>query len=309
MTVNAEDVGAHVECPMCKTVFEGKAGTGSTIVTPISTPADAPTSTDVDIAPCPKCKAELTVSESDIGNDVECPHCQTVYKAERPQARAGTQLAKTIRRPQAPPPAPTSSSNDDPDKKKPYEFKPKKGKKDKDSPFLEDDEDEDDGPSKRKKSKQRDDDDDDDDDRPRRKKKRRRSYDSLDDDRHRTYAPHDGVLNLVLAIIAFFFNGAGFCCTCVYALPPILAIYVIIKASISISETKKGLMDPSGRVMLEIARILAILTLLITIAGITLEVMVRMGAITLGFLGDNGNFGDGGGGGGGRFRGGRDDDF
>lgn len=319
LTVNAEDVGAHVECPMCKTVFEGKAGTGPTVVTPMAPPP--PAAADVDIAPCPKCKSELTVSEEDLGKDVECPHCRTVYVAERPKARSGTQLAKTIRRPTAP--LPPSSAVDD-SKKKPYEFKPKKEKK-KDSPYLEDDEeDEDNRPSKRKSKRSRqeddaeddrpsrrgrredDDEDDEDDDRTSRRKKRRSG--SLRDNRYRSVAPHDGVLNLVLAIVAFFVNGGGIlCCNCLYALPPILAIYVIIKSSMSISEIKKGLMDPGGRVMLEIARALAILAILITIGAIVFNLVFAASIIG----NDTGDFGggDNGGGGRGRFRGGQDDDF
>jgi len=285
---------------MCKTVFEGKAATAATVVTPVSPPSEAtPASTDVDIAPCPKCKSELTVSESDLGNDVECPHCQTVYKAERPQARSGTLLAKSVRRPEAPPASASGEGEDS--KKKPYEFKPKKGKK-KDSPFLEeDDEDEDERSSKRKKSSRRDDDDDDDDedDRPRRRKKRRRrdddDDDDLDDSRHRTYAPHDGVLNLILALVAFFFNGSGFlCCVCMYALPPLLAIYVIIKSSMSLSEIKKGLMDPGGRTLLMIALIIAILALLAAIGGLVVHFGFRAALM---------------GGSGGGFGGGRNDDF
>ncbi|MCU0704953.1 MAG: hypothetical protein MUF18_13330, partial [Fimbriiglobus sp.] len=54
-------------------------------------PAPAlPAIQEVDIIPCPKCRAELTVSESDVGNDVECPFCSTVYVAETPKPKAGT---------------------------------------------------------------------------------------------------------------------------------------------------------------------------------------------------------------------------
>ncbi len=258
LTVNAEDVGAHVECPMCKSVFQGQAAPTPTVVVP--SPPPPPEPADVDIAPCPKCRAELTVSETDLGQDVECPHCQTVYTAARPQPKAGTQLAKSVRG-AAPPPS--KSGDDNEGKKKPYEFKPKAKKKE-DSPFADDDnEDDDDRPSRRKKKKRRSRRDDDDDD------------DDVEDRRHRSYAPHDGVLNLVLAIVAFFFNGGGFCCGCVYVLPPILAVYVIIKSSLSIGEIQKGLMDPNGRVMLEIARVLAILSILVTVGMIVLRFVFR----------------------------------
>jgi phage FluMu protein Com len=244
LTVNAEDVGAHVECPMCKTVFQGQAAPTPTVVTPVPPPPPAPA--DVDIAPCPKCRAELTVSETDLGLDVECPHCQTVYKAERPQPKPGTQLARSTRRPDAPPLP--SRGGDDPDKKKPYEFKPKK--KSKDSPFAEDDDDEDD---------------DDDDDRPRRRKKKKRrrsrsrSYDDYDDDRYRSYSPHDGGTMLIWAIVGLL------CCW-------FISIYVLIKSSQSINEIRNGTMDPSGRGLLEAARIIAIIDLILVVVSIVLRV-------------------------------------
>lgn len=243
LTVNAEDVGAHVECPMCKTVFQGQAAPTQSVDTPSPPPPPAPA--DVDIAPCPKCRAELTVSETDLGLDVECPHCQTVYKAERPQPKPGTQLARSTRRPDAPPPP--SRAADDEDKKKPYQFKPKS--KGKDSPFKDDDDDD------------RDDDDDDDDDRPRRKKKKKRrrsrsrSYDDYDDDRYRSYSPHDGGAMLVWAIVGFF------CCW-------FINIYVLIKSTQSINEIRNGTMDPSGRGLLETARIIAIIDMILVVIGI-----------------------------------------
>ncbi len=244
LTVNAEDVGAHVECPMCKSVFQGQAAPTPTVVVPSPPPPPAPA--DVDIAPCPKCRAELTVSETDLGQDVECPHCQTVYKAERPQPKAGTQLARSVRAP-APPP---SRSGDDEGKKKPYEFKPKSKKKDKDSPFAEDDDE--------------DDDDEDDDDRPRRKKKKRRrsrSSGDYDDDRYRSYSPHDGNAMLIWAIVSFF------CCG-------LISIYVLIKSSSSLNEIRAGSMDPSGRAMLETARIIAIIALIFRVGGYILRFTV-----------------------------------
>lgn len=204
----------------------------------------------MDIAPCPKCRAELTVSETDLGQDVECPHCQTVYKAERPQPKAGTMLARSTRG-AAPSPSKSASTADDDSKKKPYEFKAKKAK---DSPYADDDDDRDR--------------DDDDDDRPRRKKKkkRRRSYEDYDDDRYRSYSPHDGTSLLIWAIVGLF------CCWFV-------SIYVIFKASSSINEIKAGQMDPSGRGLLETARIIAIIDLILVLIGV-----IRY-FITLAFVG------------------------
>jgi predicted Zn finger-like uncharacterized protein len=246
LTVRAEDVGASVECSICKTVFVGVAGT-----VPIVPPP--PVVEEVDIAPCPKCRAELTVTLEDLGKEVECPHCRTVYTAQRPQPKAGTILARSTRKPDAPPPSDVEG------KKKPYEFQA--GKK-KGSTFADDDDD--DRSSRRKSRRDDDDDDDDDDDRPRRKKKRRRSrpsrsYDDLDDDRYRSYAPHDGGTMLVLAIVGWV------CCF-------FISIYVIFKSSSSINEIRAGTMDPSGRGLLEAARIIAILDLLFVLVSIVLRV-------------------------------------
>jgi transcription elongation factor Elf1 len=234
LTVNAEDVGAHVECPMCKSVFEGKVGPPPN--TPATTPSPVPASTDVDIAPCPKCRAELTVDVSDLGKDVECPYCQTVYTAARPQPKAGTQLARPSSRSSAAP-APPSKGDDGDSKKKPYEFKAKK----KDDPFLDEEDDEGDRPRKKKK-----------------KRRPRKSYDDYEEEKYRSYSSHDGVAMLLMAIVSFF-------CGCIF-----LAAYVVFKSTSSISEIKAGSMDPSGRVLLEVARAVAIVSLLIDIAYIGL---------------------------------------
>jgi hypothetical protein len=76
-------------------------------------PPVSPAPTDVEILPCPKCRAELTVAPEVNGGPVECPFCQTVYRAERPTAKAGTLLARTVKRTKAAPPDP---------KKRPYRF-------------------------------------------------------------------------------------------------------------------------------------------------------------------------------------------
>lgn len=44
------------------------------------------------------------------------------------------------------------------------------------------------------------------------------------------------MLNLILSIVAFLINWTGLCNVCSYAMPPVLSIYVLIKASKSISE-------------------------------------------------------------------------
>jgi hypothetical protein len=73
-----------------------------------------PPQPDVPIAPCPNCRAELTVAASDLGWDTECPFCHTIYKAVPPQPKEGTSLARVVRRNPTPPPA---------SGKKPYQFR------------------------------------------------------------------------------------------------------------------------------------------------------------------------------------------
>lgn len=140
---------------------------------PSAPPADP--NAPVEIDPCPKCQTKLSVAVSDLGNDVECPYCKTVFAS----ARAGT-------RPPAPPPAPGRKSSADLD----FEGKPKPRRdrddvEDDDRPRRRrrDDDEEDDRPSKRRGSRR---DEDDEDERPSRRGKppvSRRDDDDEDDDR------------------------------------------------------------------------------------------------------------------------------
>jgi hypothetical protein len=146
-TAPPADLGLWVECASCQTVFlavEDKAAppvppgvTARSLRPPVTTagfeaasppPAGPPTppevveaevlppaAADVPIAPCPKCRAELMVAETDLGGSVECPFCQTVYRATPPQPKEGTTLARVVRRNPAPPPSGGG--------KKPYQFR------------------------------------------------------------------------------------------------------------------------------------------------------------------------------------------
>ena len=115
---------------------------------PLSTPGDVSGNSTVEIDPCPGCQARLSVSGSDIGIDVECPYCKTVYKA----VKAGS-------RPPAPPPAPPKTTDLEDDG---GSYKPRKSSR-------KDDDDDDDRPSKRRSKR----DDDDDDDRPSKRRSHR----------------------------------------------------------------------------------------------------------------------------------------
>ena len=139
---------------------------------PVASAAAGPND-PVEIAPCPKCTSRLSVLPGDVGLDVECPNCQTVYRANR--ADAPPVLRSSSDRPKS-----SSIVN--------YGSGAKRNRDD-------DDEDDDDRPSRRRKSRRREEDDDDEDDRPARRRRSRRS--------RRNYEPHRGVLILVLAIISW----------------------------------------------------------------------------------------------------------
>jgi uncharacterized Zn-finger protein len=132
-SVAAEHVGMLVLCPFCNTVYHGElrkppppptveqdpnnawtlppiapmepTGPGPAtvdfgprpLVKPYIPPPPPPPP-DVDIAPCPRCRSELTVPPDAVGGPVECPFCGTVYTAVPPTPTAGTRLAKVIRR-------------------------------------------------------------------------------------------------------------------------------------------------------------------------------------------------------------------
>src|SRR5689334_19576064 len=84
-TVDDAKGGKTGKCPKCQSQFVIPAAEGGAAPPPL--PKSAPPSPAVDpnapveIAPCPKCDARLSVAASDLGVDVECPYCKTVYKA------------------------------------------------------------------------------------------------------------------------------------------------------------------------------------------------------------------------------------
>jgi DNA-directed RNA polymerase subunit RPC12/RpoP len=76
-SVGDEMAGKTGSCPKCQTRF---AMPGVTTADPL-TPPRVPSRSDVEIAPCPGCRAKLTVASRDLGLDVECPYCKSVYRA------------------------------------------------------------------------------------------------------------------------------------------------------------------------------------------------------------------------------------
>lgn len=78
--------GKTGSCPKCQSRFMIPAATTADPLTPPRVPSRS----NAEIQPCPGCRAKLTVAASDLGLDVECPYCKSVYRA-----MAGTTAAKT----------------------------------------------------------------------------------------------------------------------------------------------------------------------------------------------------------------------
>ena len=154
----------------------------------------------MEIVPCPKCANRSLVMKEDVNKDIECPSCQTVYRAIRadapppPSVEGGTGRKSKLAEIGSGKKKEADGDEDDrPSKRKRNraddddDDRPSKRKRNRD-----DDEDEDDRPSKRKRN--RDDDDEDEDDRPsrRRSSSRRRDDDDEDYDRPRRRSGRGG---------------------------------------------------------------------------------------------------------------------
>ena len=163
-SVGDEKAGKTGKCPKCQSQFViPEAEGGPAPASP--PPPPPPVSDDVEIAPCPGCQARLSVSVADLGVDVECPYCKTVYKAKRPGA-----ALQQLKPRSATSEAPSSVDADRPSRpRRPRddeEEAPRSRRRDRD------DEDDDTRPSRRRRDE---DEEEDEEDRPKRKKRRRRS--------------------------------------------------------------------------------------------------------------------------------------
>jgi predicted Zn finger-like uncharacterized protein len=271
-TVGDEKAGKTGKCPKCQSQFViPMAEPGASAPPPLpeapksgkspEPPAPAPVEPGtVEISPCPSCSTRLTVETTDLGSDVQCPTCNTVFKATRPGST-----------PPVPPPAPPKLSkledagrrekaSDDEDEK------PKKksrwGDDDEERPSKKkrrDDDEEEDDDRPRKKSRR--DDDEEEDDRPR--KKSRRDDDDDDDDRPRKkkrsrsgrLEPHRGMLILILGILGLV------CCG-------ICAIVAVILGGSDLKKMDDGIMDDEGRTLTNIGRIIGIVAIVLNLFAI-----------------------------------------
>jgi len=268
-TVGDEKAGKSGKCPKCQSQFvipsadEAAGGVVSASANvpggtePPPLPADLPAAdppappplpsssssappppTDpnqpVEIQPCPKCNTRLTVLPADVGFDIQCPSCETVFKAMRADA----------------PPPPSSGS---------------RGKGNSSLVRLgsgsERRDDEDDRPSRRRDSR-RDRDDDDDRDRPSRRRSRRDDDydDDYDDDRprRRRYSssyvrPHRAGMVLTFGIVGLLM--------CWNIIGITFNILAIVFGSMDLKEMDNGTMDSSGRGQTSTGRTLGIVGL------------------------------------------------
>ena len=231
MSVRPEDVGFDLQCPFCQTMFRGVAASGPAPATLIPEP-EAP---GTEIAPCPKCRAELTVDPADLDSEVECPFCRTIYRAETPKPKADTPLARRLLAPAPLPPQLQSNFEDDGDTT----------------------------PIKMTWEKENDPDKDDDEDdyRPRNRKRRRRRdagdpYDPYDE-RPRSVEPSNGPACLILGLVSLF------CCFFV-------GFYTITLCRETITKVNGGTMEES-------AKPLAIAGIVLSIIGIVFGILFILG--------------------------------
>ena len=238
MSVRPEDVGFDLQCPFCQTMFRGVAA---------SDPAPAPATPEpetpgIEIAPCPKCRAELTVDPADLGGEVECPFCRTIYRAEKPKSKANTPLARRTPAPAPPPPKGQNNLEDDGDTT----------------------------PIKMKWEKETDPDEDHDEDDYRPKgRKRRRRRDAGDpyepyDERTQSLEPSNGPACLILGFISLF------CCFFV-------GFYTITLCRETIAKVNSGTMEESAKPMAIAGIILSIIGIIIWILTILGRCLIAVG--------------------------------
>lgn len=243
-TVADEKAGKTGKCPKCQSQFvipdaPAPASPPSPVASkPPALPPSPPPSPEeetgtVEVSPCPKCGARLSVLASDVGSDIECPHCQNVYRAIRSDA---------------PPPPDTGSRSGSGSSKL---VKLGSGSR------RDDEDDEDDRPSKKRRSRRDDDDDDDDeDDRPsRRKRSRRRSS-------GRHYVEHRGNLILILTILGIFTG--------------ILILNIVgwVLANNDLQEMDAGRMDPEGRSMTNICKIINMVVVILALVSLVVVCLI-----------------------------------
>lgn len=80
-SVDDDKAGKTGKCPKCSVQFEIPAAESPISPVPNILPGT------VEIDPCPRCQTRLSAEVGDLGKNVECPTCKTVYEAIRTGGR------------------------------------------------------------------------------------------------------------------------------------------------------------------------------------------------------------------------------
>jgi DNA-directed RNA polymerase subunit M/transcription elongation factor TFIIS len=189
-TVADEKAGKSGKCPKCQSEFVIPAAEGAPPVADIPPPlppvqppplpgGDPPRTGSppdpnqpVEIQPCPKCGSRLSVLPADVGVEIQCPSCDTVFKALRADAPPPPDSGSRSKRSSELVKVGSGSRREDDEEERPSRRRSRR------------EDDEDDRPSRRRRR----DDDDDEDDRPSRRRSRR-DDDEDEDDRDADYRP------------------------------------------------------------------------------------------------------------------------
>jgi phage FluMu protein Com len=243
--------GKTGKCPKCQTQFQipmpegapAPAAVGSGPA-PTLPPPSADPNAPVEIAPCPGCQARLSVATSDLGADVECPYCKTVYKAKKPGT--GTSPVSPSRRSELDEDRPSRRRRDEEEEE---DDRPSRRRR---RDEVDEEEEEDDRPRRRRRDEEEEE------DRPRKRKRRRGG----------SYAPHRGVTILIFGILG-------------WAVCLIFGIMAWVMGNADIKAMDEGRMDPEGRGMTQIGRIMGMVQCILAL----ICVPVYIGLIFLGALG------------------------
>jgi predicted Zn finger-like uncharacterized protein len=230
--------GKTGRCPKCQSQFQIPMPEGA--APPPIPAAPEPTSdpnAPIEIRPCPGCQARLSVSAADLGVDVECPYCKTVYKA----VKAGTGVSSV---------APSRPAELDDDRSSRRQRDEEVDEDDRPRRRRRDEEEDEDRPSRRRR-------DEGDEERPRRRRRRGGSYE-----------PHRGGLILAFGILGWV--------VCL-----IFGILAWVMGNADIRAMDEGRMDPEGRSMTNIGRILGMIQCILAL----ICVPIYLGLIFLGALG------------------------
>jgi len=196
---------------------------------------------------CPKCKEKLRIPDDWLGQTVECPACEHAFTATRDGDAAQSGAVSS-----GPPPLPPGSAAPPDVAAEDDEFA---------SPIDEEPEDR---------------------DRPRKKRARRRAskgtggyFGELQRKQKKMMAPHRGVTVLILGIISILCCWTPFlsfgACACGY--------FAYQMGSYDLSEMQSGRMDPSGKGITQVGRIMGIVGAILSMLGVLASMCYLVGSL------------------------------